>query len=295
MRLMLWRKLPAFLVPLIGFLVCGFVSTWPQSVHAQSDVHDVVDAPARDIPYLRLSLDLSATSRTFTARSERGDTDFDAPLKPGLNLRLHAYPLMALLQTRSLADGIGFYLDNSRLKLNTQVAWEDDEADQSFLVDVPTRMSMLRIGTRFDLPVHDQVRLHASVGYSALSYALAYNRILASNFYRGVELGLGATVSTTTGIDAGLEGRWMPSVTMGDSASNWGDLQNASALGAEGLLRWRFYGGFFTEARAEFRMVQAEFSFAPTEAESVALDLSDQYLTFALAFGYAFGRPSTVR
>lgn len=280
-------------LPIFAAVVLILTSLSPVAApHANADEARV--APARDMPYLRLGLDLATTSRSFTAQGAPGEeTGFESPLRVGMNLRLQLFPLAALLQDRGPLDGFGFYLDSGRVKLTTQVLVEDEDNDGAFVVTVPTRQATMRLGAIYDVPVHDQVRLHLSVGYTSLSYTLGYNRVLSSNFYKGVELGAGTTIATSSGIEVTIGALYMPSVSMGSAEEYWGTMRSGYSITGEGVLRWMVWAGFFLEGRAEFSVFNSEFTYESSDGEPAPLSLNDQFLTFSLGLGYAFGRPTS--
>mgnify|MGYP002619759041 CR=1 FL=1 len=250
--------------------------------------HALASGPEHAPTMAEFRLQIVGSGRDFEARRGSDRFDFDAPLRLGMGVRADLFPTALFLSTRSFADGIGLYIEASRIKLMTEMSWRAGEDDRVYRVDVPTRHATLRLGGRYDHQVHPQIGVGLLAGYTSLAYAIAYNPLFESTYYQGFETGLRVALGAGHRPHLTLEGRWMPSLGLGESVQVYGDPERAWGAHVGATLTLPLVFGLFVEAQYAFLWINTDLVFEDRAGFLQDVTLRDRFHTLVVHFGYRF-------
>lgn len=265
----------------LPLLVLLAVIATPASASAQGAVRAAGPdggEPAADRFRARLGMEM--VTRRFDLVGPT-DVEFVAPYYRGLRIEAEAFPV-AWFARDSAAAPLFLALEVSKHATTTVVGVDVEGTEYD--LDIPTRHDMSFFGLGFEWQATSAVTVVPRVGWRTTEFSLAYNDVLRSSFYRGVELsvrgdfGLGRTpVTLSLGADV------RPAVSLGSTADAFGD--DASCFGIGGLLRasWRARFGLVVAGDARIERFGTRF----TRSGGAGSDATDVFQSFVVSVGYA--------
>lgn len=252
----------------------------PASAHAQ---RSGVRAEASDdnaVDRFRVRAGLEVVTRRFDLVGPT-DVNFVAPYYRGLRIELEAFPI-AWFARDSAAAPLFLALDTSKHSTTTVV--DVPVGDETYALDIPTRHDMSYFGVGYEWQAARRVAVVPRIGWRTTEFSLAYNEILRSSFYRGVEIGVAGRFGlgpTPLSLDVGVELR--PGISLGSTVRAFGD--DASAFGMGSLVRLGAALPYGIRVSADARIDWYRTRYRQSGGDGS--DATDLFQSFVVSVGYA--------
>ncbi len=264
---------------LLALALCGALLAAPGRAAAQAGVRASAE-PTADSERVRVRAGLELVTRRFELLGPT-DVEFVAPYYQGLRIELQAFPVAWFARDSALAP---LFVTVETSKHSTTTVADVEVRGDTYDFEIPTRHDMSYFGLGYEWNLSRAASVSPRIGWRTTEFSLAYNEILRSSFYRGVEVGVAARVRPGTApieIGAGLDLR--PGVSLGSTAQAFGD--DASALGVAGLVRLtgRLPLGLMVSGDARVDWYRTRY----TRSSGAGSDATDMFQSFVVSVGYA--------